>query len=254
MMKKYTFFLILCLSISFSSDAQSLKAFKNKALNLKNNLKKTSESIPTITEDDAAKALKEALNNGINNSVDIVSKTDGYLQNPEIKIPFPQDAKKIEDRLRSLGLNKLVDDAILFINRAAENAATEAKPLIIQAIKNMTIKDAVNIVKGKEDEGTNYLKINTFDSLYEKFLPPIEISLEKVNATKHWSNVVNTYNKIPLIQKVDPDLDDYVTRKALDGLFIMIAKEEKKIREKPLLRVTETLKKVFDLVDDQTNK
>lgn len=253
-MKKYTFFLILCLSISFSSDAQSLKAFKNKALNLKNNLKKTSESIPTITEDDAAKALKEALNNGINNSVDIVSKTDGYLQNPEIKIPFPQDAKKIEDRLRSLGLNKLVDDAILFINRAAENAATEAKPLIIQAIKNMTIKDAVNIVKGKEDEGTNYLKINTFDSLYEKFLPPIEISLEKVNATKHWSNVVNTYNKIPLIQKVDPDLDDYVTRKALDGLFIMIAKEEKKIREKPLLRVTETLKKVFDLVDDQTNK
>ena len=236
-MKKYTFFLILCLSISFSSDAQSLKAFKNKALNLKNNLKKTSESIPTITEDDAAKALKEALNNGINNSVDIVSKTDGYLQNPEIKIPFPQDAKKIEDRLRSLGLNKLVDDAILFINRAAENAATEAKPLIIQAIKNMTIKDAVNIVKGKEDEGTNYLKINTFDSLYE-----------------NWSNVVNTYNKIPLIQKVDPDLDDYVTRKALDGLFIMIAKEEKKIREKPLLRVTETLKKVFDLVDDQTNK
>ena len=253
-MIKYTFFLILYISISFSVDAQSFKILKNKAQNLKNNLNKTSESIPTITEDDAAKALKEALNNGINNSVDIVSKTDGYLQNQEIKIPFPPDAKKIEDRLRSLGLNKLVDDAILFINRAAENAATEAKPLIIQAIKNMTIKDAINIVKGKEDEATNYLKINTFDSLYKKFLPPIEISLEKVNATKHWSNVVNRYNKIPLIQKVDPDLDDYVTRKALDGLFIMIAKEEKKIREKPLLRVTETLKKVFDWVDDQTNK
>tara|TARA_B100000941_G_scaffold290454_1_gene272518 strand:- start:220 stop:981 length:762 start_codon:yes stop_codon:yes gene_type:complete len=253
-MIKYTFFLILYISISFSVDAQSFKILKNKAQNLKNNLNKTSESIPTITEDDAAKALKDALNNGINNSVDIVSKTDGYLQNQEIKIPFPPDAKKIEDRLRSLGLNKLVDDAILFINRAAENAATEAKPLIIQAIKNMTIKDAINIVKGKEDEATNYLKINTFDSLYKKFLPPIEISLEKVNATKHWSNVVNRYNKIPLIQKVDPDLDDYVTRKALDGLFIMIAKEEKKIREKPLSRVTETLKKVFYWVDDQTNK
>ena len=146
-------------------DAQSLKILKNKAQNLKNNLNKTSESIPTITEDDAAKALKEALNNGINNSVDIVSKTDGYLQNQEIKIPFPPDAKKIEDRLRSLGLNKLVDDAILFINRAAENAATEAKPLITQAIKNMTIKDAINIVKGKEDEATDYLKINTFDSV-----------------------------------------------------------------------------------------
>ena len=250
-MIKYTFFLIFCFSISFSADAQSLKGLKNKALNLKNNLKNTSKSLPSITEDEAATALRDALNNGINNSVEIVSKVDGYLQNPEIKIPFPPDAKKIEDRLRSLGLNKLVDDAILFINRAAEDAATEAKPIIIQAIKNMTVKDAINIVKGKEDEGTNYLKKNTFDSLYKKFIPPIEISLEKVNATKHWSTVINRYNKIPMVQKVNPDLDDYVTRKALDGLFIMIAKEEKKIREKPLARVTETLKKVFDWVDSQ---
>ena len=253
-MIKYTFFFIFCFSISFSADAQSLKGLKNKALNLKNNLKNTSKSLPSITEDEAATALRDALNNGINNSVEIVSKVDGYLQNPEIKIPFPPDAKKIEDRLRSLGLNKLVDDAILFINRAAEDAATEAKPIIIQAIKNMTVKDAINIVKGKEDEGTNYLKKNTFDSLYKKFIPPIEISLEKVNATKHWSTVINRYNKIPLVQKVNPDLDDYVTRKALDGLFIMIAKEEKKIREKPLARVTETLKKVFDWVDNQKNE
>tara|TARA_Y100001970_G_scaffold51008_1_gene64596 strand:- start:1028 stop:1789 length:762 start_codon:yes stop_codon:yes gene_type:complete len=253
-MIKYTFFLIFCFSISFSADAQSLKGLKNKALNLKNNLKNTSKSLPSITEDEAATALRDALNNGINNSVEIVSKVDGYLQNPEIKIPFPPDAKKIEDRLRSLGLNKLVDDAILFINRAAEDAATEAKPIIIQAIKNMTVKDAINIVKGKEDEGTNYLKKNTLDSLYKKFIPPIEISLEKVNATKHWSTVINRYNKIPLVQKVNPDLDDYVTRKALDGLFIMIAKEEKKIREKPLARVTETLKKVFDWVDNQKNE
>tara|TARA_B100000401_G_scaffold107168_1_gene69679 strand:- start:847 stop:1608 length:762 start_codon:yes stop_codon:yes gene_type:complete len=253
-MIKYTFFLIFCFSISFSADAQSLKGLKNKAINLKNNLKNTSKSLPSITEDEAATALRDALNNGINNSVEIVSKVDGYLQNPEIKIPFPPDAKKIEDRLRSLGLNKLVDDAILFINRAAEDAATEAKPIIIQAIKNMTVKDAINIVKGKEDEGTNYLKKNTFDSLYKKFIPPIEISLEKVNATKHWSTVINRYNKIPLVQKVNPDLDDYVTRKALDGLFIMIAKEEKKIREKPLARVTETLKKVFDWVDNQKNE
>ena len=253
-MIKYTFFLIFCFSISFSADAQSLKGLKNKAINLKNNLKNNSKSLPSITEDEAATALRDALNNGINNSVEIVSKVDGYLQNPEIKLPFPPDAKKIEDRLRSLGLNKLVDDAILFINRAAEDAATEAKPIIIQAIKNMTVKDAINIVKGKEDEGTNYLKKNTFDSLYKKFIPPIEISLEKVNATKHWSTVINRYNKIPLVQKVNPDLDDYVTRKALDGLFIMIAKEEKKIREKPLARVTETLKKVFDWVDNQKNE
>ena len=250
-MIKYTFFFLFSLIISFSVDGQSLKGLKNKALKLKNNLKNTPTKVPSISEDEAAKALREALNNGINNSVEIVSKVDGYLQSPEIKIPFPPDAKKIEDRLRSLGMNKLVDDAILYINRAAEDAANEAKPIIVQAIKNMTVRDAINIVKGEDNEATNYLKKNTFDSLYKKFIPPIEISLEKVNATKHWSTVINRYNKIPLVQKVNPDLDDYVTRKALDGLFIMIAKEEKKIRDKPLARVTETLKKVFDWVDSQ---
>ena len=133
----------------------------------------------------------------------------------------------------------------------AEDAANEAKPIIVQAIKNMTVRDAINIVKGEDNEATNYLKKNTFDSLYQKFIPPIQTSLEKVNATKHWSTVISRYNKIPMVQKVNPDLDDYVTRKALDGLFIMIAKEEKKIRDKPLARVTETLKKVFDWVDSQ---
>ena len=250
-MFKYSFHLFFLVFISFSLQGQSLKGLKNKALKLKENLKNAPPKVPSISEDEAAQALREALNNGINNSVEIVSKVDGYLQNPEIKIPFPPDAKKIEDRLRSLGMNKLVDDAILFINRAAEDAATEAKPIIVQAIKNMTVKDAINIVKGEEDEGTNYLKKNTFDSLYQKFIPPIEISLEKVNATKHWSAVISRYNKIPMVQKINPDLDDYVTRKALDGLFIMIAKEEKKIREKPFARVTETLKKVFDWVDNQ---
>lgn len=250
-MIKYTFFFLFSLIISFSVDGQSLKGLKNKALNLKNNLKNTPTKVPSISEDEAAKALREALNNGINNSVEIVSKVDGYLQSPEIKIPFPPDAKKIEDRLRSLGMNKLVDDAILYINRAAEDAANEAKPIIVQAIKNMTVRDAINIVKGKDNEATNYLKKNTFDSLYQKFIPPIQTSLEKVNATKHWSTVISRYNKIPMVQKVNPDLDDYVTRKALDGLFIMIAKEEKKIRDKPLARVTETLKKVFDWVDSQ---
>ncbi len=250
-MFKYSFYLFFLVFISFSLQGQSLKGLKNKALKLKENLKNSPPKVPSISEDEAAQALREALNNGINNSVEIVSKVDGYLQNPEIKIPFPPDAKKIEDRLRSLGMNKLVDDAILFINRAAEDAATEAKPIIVQAIKNMTVKDAINIVKGEEDEGTNYLKKNTFDSLYQKFIPPIQISLEKVNATKHWSAVISRYNKIPMVQKINPDLDDYVTRKALDGLFIMIAKEEKKIREKPFARVTETLKKVFDWVDNQ---
>jgi len=245
-----TFFIILLVIISFPANAQELKNLKNKALNLKDNLAKSSNA-SKITEDEAAQALKEALDNGIKNSVDIVSKVDGYLNNSEIKIPFPPDAKKIEDKLRNLGMNKLVDDAILYINRAAEDAAVAAKPIFVETIKNMTVTDAINIVKGNDNEATEYLRENTSDALYKKFIPPIQVSLEKVNATKHWGTVINTYNKIPLVQKINPELDDYVTRKALDGLFLMIAKEEKKIREKPFARVTAILKKVFDWVDGQ---
>ncbi len=252
-MNKYVFSIFLSAIISFSLNAQSLKNLKNKTLNLKENLSTNSSKASSISETEAAQALREALDNGIKNSVDMVSKVDGYLNNPEIKIPFPPDAKRVEDKLRKLGMNKLVDDAVLYINKAAEDAATEAKPIFLAAIKNMTVKDAINIVKGGENEATNYLKQSTSEELYKKFLSPIKTSLEKVNATKHWSTVMNTYNKIPMVQKVNPDLDDYVTKKALDGLFLMIGKEEKKIREKPFARVTEILKKVFNWVDSQKN-
>lgn len=250
-MIKYIFLIFFSVLISFSLNAQSFKNLKNKALNLKENLSNNSSKAPSISESEAAQALREALDNGIKNSVDLVSKADGYLNNPEIKIPFPPDAKRVEDKLRKLGMNKLVDDAILYINRAAEDAAMEAKPIFVAAIKNMTVKDAIYIVKGGDNEATNYLKQSTSEELYQKFLPPIKTSLEKVNATKHWSTVMNTYNKIPMVQKVNPNLDDYVTKKALYGLFLMIGKEEKKIREKPFARVTEILKKVFDWVDSQ---
>jgi len=198
-----------------------------------------------FTEQEAASGIREALTKGTGNSVDILSLADGYFGNPEIKIPFPEDARLVESRLRSMGLGKKVDEAILSINRAAENAAVEAKPIFVNAITGMSIQDAFGIVKGANNAATEYLRKTTSTDLRAKFKPVIKKSLDKVQATKYWGDVINTYNTIPLVQKINPDLADYVTGKAIDGLFVMIAKEELKIRKDPLARTSELLKKVF---------
>jgi hypothetical protein len=197
------------------------------------------------SEDEAASAIKEALTNGTGNSVKLVSQQDGYFKNLEIKIPFPSEARNMETKLRSIGMGDKVDEFVLSINRAAEDAANEAKPIFVTAIKNMTVRDAINIVKGEDDAATQYLDKNTSNQLAAKFQPKIEVSLEKVNATKYWDDLVTAYNKIPFVQKMNPDLAEYVTEKAIDGMFIMIAKEEKKIREDPLARTSDLLRKVF---------
>lgn len=198
-----------------------------------------------LSEKDAADGIKEALVNGTSEGVKIVSKMDGYFGNPEIKIPFPPDVKVIESKLRAVGLGKKVDEVVLSINRAAEDAANEAKPIFVTAIKNMTVKDAINIVKGSDDAATKYLDRTTSPELNKKFQPLIKASLDKVQATKYWTELITAYNKIPLVQKMNPNLTEYVTSKAITGLFVMIAKEEKKIRKDPLARTTELLKKVF---------
>ncbi len=198
-----------------------------------------------FSQEEAAKAIKESLIKGTSSGTETVSKTDGYFKSPEIKIPFPEDAKKVEQKLRTIGAGKKVDEAILSINRAAEMAAIEAKPIFVTAIKQLTVRDAINIVKGEDDAATKYLNRTTNAILYEKFKPIIVTALEKTNATKHWETVITTYNKIPMIKKVNPDLEDYVTKKAIYGLFIMIAREEKRIRENPAARTTDLLKKVF---------
>jgi hypothetical protein len=131
------------------------------------------------------------------------------------------------------------------MNRAAEKAATEAKPIFIAAIKGMTVRDAINIVRGADNAATMYLKNTTSQELIAKFQPPIKTSLDNVNATRYWSDLVSIYNKIPLVKKMNPNLTEYVTQKAIDGLFIMIAKEELKIRKDPVARTSELLKKVF---------
>jgi hypothetical protein len=206
---------------------------------------KTLGSEKPLTTAEVAEGLKEALVKGISTGSDLVSITDGYFKNPEIKIPFPPEVKKVEDAMRKIGLGSQVDKFVLTLNRGAEDAAKEAKPIFIAAIKSMTIQDAWSILRGEDNAATEYLKRTTSGLLKEKFKPVIQSSLNKVNATKYYSEIVSRYNQIPFVEKVNPNLDDYATDKAIEGLFVMIAKEEKSIRQDPVARTTELLKRVF---------
>lgn len=199
-----------------------------------------------LTSADVAAGLKEALITGITNGANEASSLDGYLKNPNIRIPFPPEVQKVEDKLRSIGLGGEVDKFITTLNRGAEEAAKEAKPIFVSAIKSMTIQDAWGILKGDNKEAaTDYLRKTTSDQLRAKFAPVMKDALDKVNATKYYADIVNTYNRIPLVEDVNPDLEGYATEKAMDGLFFMIAKEELNIRKDPTARATELLKKVF---------
>jgi hypothetical protein len=233
---KYLFIVILCTACTSAQISQTLNDV-NKALG-------TPQS-STPTTEEVGGGLKEALINGISKGSDLVSITDGYFKNPEIKIPFPPDVKKVEDKLRQLGFGKKVDDFVMTLNRGAEEAAKEAKPIFISAIKQLTIQDAWALLKGEPDAATQFLKRTTTPQLKEKFSPVVQVALDKVSATKYYSDVINTYNKIPFVEKVNPDLNAYATDKAIEGLFVMVAKEEKNIRENPVARTTDLLKKVF---------
>lgn len=208
-------------------------------------MNKTLGSGGALTSEDVANGLKEALIKGISNGADIASQVDGYFKNPSIKIPFPPDVKKVEDRLRQIGLGNEVDKFVMTLNRGAEDAAKEAKPIFIAAIRQMTIQDAWAILRGEQDAATQYLKRTTSSLLKEKFSPVIQSSLDKVSATKYYGDIVTKYNSIPMVQKVNPDLNEYATDKAIEGLFLMIANEEKNIRENPAARTTELLRRVF---------
>ncbi|SKC40927.1 DUF4197 domain-containing protein [Ohtaekwangia koreensis] len=237
-MKRSTFAILTSLVVVTACTTAQL----NQTMSEVNKALKTEQP---LTTGEVAEGLKEALINGISNGSDLASQLDGYFKNPKIKIPFPPDVKKVEDKLRQIGLGSEVDKFILTLNRGAEDAAKEAKPIFISAIKQMTIQDAWGILKGTDNAATEYLKRTTSAQLREKFQPVMASSLSKVNATKYYSDIVTRYNKIPFVEKVNPDLNDYATTKAMDGLFLLIADEEKKIRENPLARTTELLKRVF---------
>jgi hypothetical protein len=197
------------------------------------------------TNQEIIDGLKEALSIGSKNAGGSASKVDGYFKNTLIKIPFPPEAKKMESQLRSLGMNKQVDDFILTMNRAAEEAAKQAAPIFVDAVKQMTITDGVNILKGNDSAATHYLRDKTTTPLHDKFKPVIKAAIQKVDVTKYWNPLITAYNKIPFVDKMNPDLDEYITLKALNGMFILVAQEETKIRKDPAARVTDLLKKVF---------
>ena len=204
---------------------------------------------PGITESEAAQGIKEALAQGVTTAVFNLNRTDGFFGNAAYKLFLPPDAKKIENTLRDLGMGKQVDRAILQINRGAEDAVAFAKPIFADAIREMTLTEALNIVRGNDDAATQYFKQKTAQKLITAFTPSVQSSLDKVSATKYYGDIVNVYNKLPTtFNKVNPDLTSFVTGKAVDALFDQVAKEEANIRANPAARATDILKKVFGSV------
>jgi RNA binding exosome subunit len=195
--------------------------------------------------DTIVSGLKEALSIGARNGVKTVSQVDGYYGNPLIRIPMPEKIQRIEKALRKAGFNEEVDKFILSMNRAAEKAAPEALTLFVDAVKEMTIPDALKILRGNDTAATDYLKSKTFDELYRSFKPSISLSMNDVGVTRTFKEMMDKTRRIPFLKKESVDLDHYVTSKALDGLFTVVGQEEKKIRKDPAARVTELLKTVF---------
>ncbi len=204
------------------------------------------KSTTGITENEAGQGIKEALLQGVTTAVLNLNKTDGFFGSEFYKMLLPEDAKKVEKTLRNIGMGAQVDKAILSINRGAEDAVAFAKPIFIDAVKAMTLTDALNIIKGDKDEATKYFKNKTKEKLITAFTPSVKNSLDKVDATKHYSDIITSYNNLPTtFKKINPDLTSYVVGKAVDALFDQVAKEEANIRANPLARTSDILKKVF---------
>jgi len=202
-----------------------------------------------LSNADIAAGLKEALNNGISKEVTKLTATDGFFKNQAVKILLPPELQKVEKALRNVGLGSLVDDGIRSLNRAAENAVAESTPIFVDAVRQMTFNDAKTILLGNDNSATLYLQSKTTNPLYAKFNPVVKSSLGKVGADKIWANIITKYNALPIVQDVNPDLNDYVTDKALDGVFTMIAVEEKDIRNNLAARTSSLLQRVFALQD-----
>jgi hypothetical protein len=238
MLKKTLLFLVVLLTAQYAH-AQLDGAFKK--------VKNAVESVKDggITQEEAGKGLKEALNAGIGEAVSFLSAKDGYYKSP-YKILVPEEAKNVINKLKAVpGFDGLQADLTERMNRAAEDAADKAKPIFVNAIKQMTFQDALNILTGDGDAATRYLEKTTYDALYKEFKPVIQTSLDKVNARELWRGAVNAHNKLPLVTKTNPELDDHVTKMALKGLFSLVEKKEKGIRTDVGQRNSELLRKVF---------
>jgi len=229
----------LCLTLSGCAELQQAAAQFPQATGVLSNA-------------DIAAGLKEALDKGIDQQVTKLTATDGFYKNQLVKILLPAELQKVDKTLRDIGLGSLADEGLKMMNRAAEDAVKEATPIFVSAVKNMTFNDAKNILLGNDEAATTYLKGTTTSQLYTKFNPVIKSSFNKVGADKVWSNIITKYNTLPLVTKVNPDLTDYVTTKALEGVYKMIAVEEKEIRNNINERTSVLLKKVFALQDSKS--
>lgn len=247
------FIIVLISFLSFSQlSAQTLKdLLKQKKDSLEKIAKEKASAVitgttaPALTNEEVIKGLKEALSIGTNNSAGIASKVDGFYKNPKIFIPWPEEAVDMKTKLTKLGMTKKIIEFETSLNRAAEEAALKAAPVFIDAITNMSLKDGFAILKGVDTAATNYLRKTTYQPLKQKFLPVVKEAVSKVKVTSYWQPLATAYNKLPGVKKQNPNLDEYVTNKAINGLMLLIADEEIKIRKDPMARVTELLKKVF---------
>ena len=204
-----------------------------------------------LSQAEIGNGLKEALNNGITKQVSKLTATDGFFKNEAVKILLPEELQTVDKKLRQIGMSKLADEGLKVINRAAEDAVKEATPIFVDAVKQMSFNDAKNILMGNESSATTYLQNTTSTALYTKFSPVIKNSYTKVGADKVWKEIITKYNSIPLVKKVNPDLTDYTTKKAMEGVFKMIAVEEKDIRTNLASRSSDLLRKVFALQDQK---
>lgn len=238
-MKKIIFLLFLIPSLACQSQINV-----NNVLNTVNNAVNGNLG-NGLSNADITAGLKEALSVGTKNASSQVSRVDGFYKNNLIRIPFPSDARDMKTTLERMGMKKQVAAFEKQLNRAAEDAAKKAAPIFLAAITSMTINDGLTILKGRDNEATQYLQKATTAQLVKEFRPIIAASMKKVHITRYWNPLFSTYNKVPLVKKVNPNLDDFVTDKAIEGLFLMVASEELKIRKDPQARITDILKKVF---------
>ncbi len=230
-MKKYLFFLVLTVSLLLTQ-CDVLQELQIPATG-------------ALTKDEIVQGLKEALKVGTTNAIKVLARENGFYLDQEVKIPFPQEVAYVEQKLRALGLHSMVDDFIEQMNHAAEKAVSKAGPVFYSAIREMTITDALGILKGPDNAATEYFREKTYQQLIVTYKPDIRQVLHQTHLSDYWEKVTTAYNKIPFTKKVETDLPLYVTEKTIDGLFVKLAHEEKLIRTDPKARVTDILRKVF---------
>lgn len=229
-------------SCSSSGAKLLLSNVENAVLNPSNN---TTTAVAGLSNDDIISGLKEALVVGANNSGTIASKTDGFYKNPALFIPWPPEAIKMKEKLTQLGFSGKITEFETSLNRAAEEATKSAAPIFVNAVKSMTLTDGIGILKGGDSAATHFLRDKTTQELKDKFKPTVTKAIETVKVTQYWKPLADRYNMLPGVSKVNPDLNDYVTSRAVQGMFKLVLDEEKKIRKDPVARVTDILKKVF---------